>query len=141
MKKADILHRLISKAIDLILVGILSRLFVPFGLFAGALYILISDGFFKGQSIGKWLTGIRVIYQTSEEKERPCDFRESFIRNLPYGILVILSSLPYIGYLFLFIGFLFVLVETYFIYADDRGVRIGDIYADTTVIDDLSVSS
>ena len=36
------------------------------------------------------------------------------------------------------LGILFLLVEAYFVYADDHGIRIGDIYADTQVIDEAA---
>ena len=52
MKKADTLHRAIAKVIDFLIVGVLCL--IPLvGMWAAALYILISDGFFNGRSVGK----------------------------------------------------------------------------------------
>lgn len=138
MEKADIVHRVIAKAIDLILVGMMARL-LPFGILAAGLYILISDGFFQGQSIGKKLIGLRVVL-TAESQTKNCSFRHSIIRNLPYAVVIILGSIPIFGWFVIFpLGVVFLLLEAYFVYADDQGVRIGDIYAGTQVVDDAQV--
>lgn len=136
MKKGDSVHRGIAKAIDFVLVGALS-LIPRVGIFAGAIYILISDGFFNGQSIGKKLIRLRVVFEKEGEAEQPCTFRYSMIRNLPYAVVITLGSIPILGWFIIFpLGVLFALVEAYFVYADDEGIRIGDIYAGTQVIDD-----
>ncbi|MHB1662193.1 MAG: RDD family protein, partial [bacterium] len=67
-KKANILHRFIAKAIDLLIFGFLSEMFYPYGFLAGVLYILISDGFFDGESLGKRIVGLRVVMTIDEKK-------------------------------------------------------------------------
>lgn len=107
------------------------------GIFAAALYILISDGFFRGQSVGKKLVGLRVVLTDSGVEGKRCSFRRSVVRNLPYGFIVVFGSIPLFGlFIVLPLGVLFLMIEAYFVYADDRGIRIFDIYAGTQVIDD-----
>ncbi|MFH1017768.1 MAG: RDD family protein [Pseudomonadota bacterium] len=135
MKKADHLHRAIAKAIDFLLVGIAAKLSWA-GVLGGALYILIADGF-HGQSLGKRLIGLRVIVDDPPKTPHPALFRESILRNAVFGLLVVLSSLGLIlGTLFFVFLVVFVAAETYFIYMDDRGIRIGDIFAGTRVIEE-----
>lgn len=138
MKKGDSIHRAIGKSIDFLLVGSLSRFLPGFiGVVAGPLYILISDGFFRGQSVGKKLAGLRVVRTDAGKEGERCTFRRSIVRNLPYGVITLLSQIPIFGgFVVLPLGILFLLVEAYFVYADERGIRIGDIYADTQVIDE-----
>ncbi|MCB0307841.1 MAG: RDD family protein [Bdellovibrionales bacterium] len=135
MPRADQTHRFLAKAIDLILAGFLSKFVVPFGLFGGAIYLLISDGLFEGQSIGKRIMGLRVVVLKSGTELHPCTYKESLIRNLPYALILVLGSIPIIQIFFLLLGFLFTIIESYFIWADDHGIRIGDIYAETQVVD------
>ncbi|MFH1263298.1 MAG: RDD family protein [Pseudomonadota bacterium] len=136
MKKSDSVHRAIGKAIDFVLVGMLS-LIPRVGILAAGLYILIGDGFFNGQSVGKKLVGLRVVLADPGHEGERCSFRQSLIRNLPYAVIVVLGSIPIFGwFIVLPLGVLFLAVEAYFVWADDRGVRVGDIYAGTQVIDD-----
>lgn len=135
MLKADQIHRVLAKAIDLVLAGFLSRFVVPFGLFGAALYLLISDGLFDGQSIGKRIMGLRVVVLRDGLEHHKCSYKESLIRNMPYALLLILGSIPIIQIFFLLLGFLFMAIEAYFVWADDHGIRIGDIYAETQVVD------
>jgi uncharacterized RDD family membrane protein YckC len=138
VKKADSVHRAIGKAIDFVLVGVLS-LIPRVGILAAALYILISDGFFQGQSIGKKLVGLRVVLTEPGSEGKKCTFRQSLIRNLPYALVVFFGSMWTFGwFIVLPLGVFFLLIESYFVYADDFGVRIGDIYAGTQVVDDNS---
>ena len=91
------LNRFIARVIDLLIALILMKLFSPFGFYAGVTYLFISDGFSGGQSIGKYLLGVRVV---SRDSDRVNPFRLSILRNLPiviaYGVYVI----PYVGWFF-----------------------------------------
>jgi uncharacterized RDD family membrane protein YckC len=138
VKKGDNVHRAAAKGIDLVAVGVFSLL-PRVGILAAALYLLISDGFFRGQSIGKKLLALRVVLTEPGTEGRPCTFRRSMIRNLPYAIVVFLGSIPVFGwFIVLPLGVLFLLIEAYFVYADEQGIRIGDIYAGTQVIDETT---
>ncbi len=136
MKKADNVHRAIAKAVDFLIVGILSTVPSLVGVLAGALYILISDGFFEGQSVGKKLVGLRVYTGMKRGTPTSCTFRESMVRNLPYGVVFVLGSIPFLGWvLFFTVGLGVIGMEAYFAYSDDQGIRMGDIFADTHVVD------
>lgn len=96
-RQGDKLNRFIARFIDLLIALILLKLFSPFGFFAGLTYLLISDGFLKGQSIGKHLLGVCVVFRDSGGVN---PFRLSILRNLPivlaYGVYII----PYVGWFF-----------------------------------------
>lgn len=140
VKKSDTIHRAIGKAIDFVLVGVFAYL-PRVGIVAAGLYILISDGFFNGQSIGKKLVGLRVVLTEPGREGQKCTFRRSAVRNLPYAVVVVFGAIPIFGwFIVLPLGVLFMLIEAYFVYADDQGIRIGDIYAGTQVIDDTESS-
>ncbi len=131
--KANILHRFIAKAIDLLIFGFLSEIFYPFGILAGLLYILISDGFFNGQSLGKKLIGLRVIDVPGGNK---IEFKESIIRNFLLALALSFSLIPFIGYFLLFTAGLFIYgFEIYLIIKNPEGDRLGDRFAYTRVID------
>jgi uncharacterized RDD family membrane protein YckC len=139
MKKADSIHRGIAKTIDFVIMGILCTIPSVVGIAAACLYVLISDGFFKGQSLGKKLIGLRVVVTQGGDLDssRPCTFRESLVRNFPYAAVIVLGVFPFLGWLLFFtVGFLIIGIEAYFAYTDDRGVRLGDVFADTQVVDD-----
>lgn len=128
--KANLLNRFTAKFIDLLIVGALLKFLPPIGFLAGLTYLLISDGLFDGRSLGKKIIGLRVILI---EKDRGCSFRESIIRNLPFGIGYILFSIPWIGWIFPLLIFAF---EGLLIIGSETGARIGDELAKTQVMDD-----
>ena len=141
MKKADYIYRILAKAIDFLLVGPLATAGI-YGIFSAAIYLVISDGFFSGQSVGKKLIGLQVKVRLSGGDYRNCSFRESIVRNLLFGVIVILGSIPIIGpFIFLPIGVVLTLVEFYFIYVDPLGIRLGDIFASSQVFDAPRVKS
>ena len=78
-------------------------------------YYVFSEAFFAGKTIGKKLTGIRVI----QENGHGITFLSSFIRNF----LRLIDSLP-AGYV---VGILF-------IYGHPKHKRLGDIVAGTIVV-------
>ncbi|MHB8232853.1 MAG: RDD family protein [bacterium] len=132
-KKANILHRFIAKAIDLLIFGFLSEMFYPYGFLAGVLYILISDGFFDGESLGKRITGLRVIMTVGEKKP---EFKESIIRNSFFAAPLLFAFIPFVGYFLLVtIGIVVYAAEIYFIITSPEGERLGDRFAFTRVID------
>ena len=136
--KADLLERFIAKAIDMLITGALFAFPGPVGLLAGALYILISDGLGSGQSIGKRLVGLKAVSITPNAG--PCGFKESIIRNSPFGglilLYIIIGWIPYLGPLIVAIAAVVVAVlECALIYTDERGLRFGDRIAGTQVVE------
>ncbi|MEN2994202.1 MAG: RDD family protein [Thermodesulfovibrio sp.] len=122
--------RTIAKLIDLIVVLILWKIFHEVGIFLGIFYLLISDGLFKGCSIGKKLLRLRV---TNIEKQRNADFRDSILRNLPLALSLFFLSIPVIGWLICLMIFLF---EFIIMIGDSESKRLGDYLAKTSVIEE-----
>ncbi len=146
-QKANTLNRFIARFIDLLIVWTLLELIPKVGFFAGLTYMLIGDGF-EGKSIGKRLIGLRVILIREEIEdsssnavtttfEDNCNFKESIIRNFPFGIGYLLFNIPLIGWVFPLIIFAF---EGLLIIGNEKGMRIGDEIAKTQVIDNRKES-
>lgn len=129
------IYRLIAKGIDFFLVGVVHAYFDHvFTTLLALGYLLAADGFFKGQSLGKRIVGLDVTHVKNGQL-LACPFRESAIRNAPFALIMLLSTLPILGILFQFFGAAFIAIEVYFMYTDEEGIRIGDIYAKTRVSD------
>lgn len=128
--KADILYRVIARAIDFIIIGILFELIPKIGYFAGLIYLLIGDGLFEGRSIGKRLIKLKTVFVKTGG---PCSFRESIIRNSTFAVGYLLMSIPLIGFIFPLVVIVF---EVLLIIGSEKGMRLGDELANTQVIAD-----
>jgi uncharacterized RDD family membrane protein YckC len=130
--KAVILHRVIAKLIDFLLIAALRELLVPVGFYVGVTYLLIADGLFNGQSIGKRLVGLRTYLP---HKKKEASFRESIIRNIPLLVAYLFSFIPFVGWILfgVVIGF-----ELLLMIGNEKGLRIGDEMARTQVVDSES---
>ena len=137
MKRADSIHRVIAKVIDFVIVGVLYSFpgLTSIGILASLTYLLISDGLFHGQSVGKRLVGIKVIVEREDGGLLDCRFHESLVRNIPFALTVVLGSFLVLWFLFLPLAIIIVAGEAYFAYADEKGLRIGDVFAGTMVVD------
>ena len=124
----NLLSRTASKSVDFILVFAIMEALPSAGWLAGVLYVLISDGLWRGQSLGKKLTGLRVI----GPKGRPCDIKSSILRNATLGLGLFLFRIPLLGWLLLIAlaGFEFVTLI-----GSPEGKRFGDELAGTSVIE------
>lgn len=134
--KAEYLERFLAKFIDFLVMGALFMIPGFVGPLAGLTYLLISDGLGRGQSLGKRITGLRVVGLTTGA---PCDFRKSLTRNSPFAVLIIFFYLvgwiPYLGKLLEAAATLAVFgIEISLIYTDDLGARFGDRIARTLVV-------
>ncbi len=127
--KANTLNRYLAKFIDVLIAVGLSKLLPPVGFFAGLLYIIIADGFFEGQSIGKKLIGLRAIVLAEGKK---VGFREAIIRNIPFAIAYTLCLIPYVGWL---LAIIIIGLEGVLVIGNEKGLRIGDEIAKTQVVD------
>ncbi|MCS6293803.1 MAG: RDD family protein [Nitrospira sp.] len=127
--KAYVLNRFIAKLIDLFIVVAADEVAPPVGFLSGLAYILIADGFAGGRSIGKRLVGLQTMRLDVRET---AGFRESIIRNLPFGLAQLLFAVPYVGW----IGSAAVLAfESVLIVGNEHGRRLGDEVARTQVLD------
>lgn len=125
-----VFFRILAKLIDLIIVIILWKTFPNSGLFIGIFYLLISDGIFRGRSIGKKLLRLRVI---NTERNYHADFRDSIIRNLSIGAPLFFLIIPIIGWL---ICLFVIIIEFIITIGDKEQKRLGDFLAHTQVIED-----
>jgi len=126
--------RCIAKAIDLGIIVVLSIVLPsPAGVFLGFLYMLVHDGLFRGQSPGKKVCGLRVVFLKSD---RPCSIRESAIRNAPHGVATFFAIIPFWGWIVaILLGIPLVALEVYLMLTLENGGRLGDVMADTRVVE------
>ena len=129
MQKADRTTRAVAGFVDLLLIIGLARLPDVLGFLSASGYILIRDGLFQGQSVGKKLIGLRVV--TEGLPEGAPAYRESIIRNVPLAVAYILFLIPYAGWV---LGPLALGMECLVSVGDDQGMRIGDMLARTCVV-------
>ncbi len=129
MQKADLTTRIVAGFIDLLIIIGLTRLPDVIGFLSASGYLLIRDGLFERQSVGKKLIGLRVI--SSDDPEFVITYRESIIRNVPLVIAYILFLIPYAGWI---LGPAAFGIECLTALGDERGMRIGDMLARTSVI-------
>jgi uncharacterized RDD family membrane protein YckC len=129
MQKADLTSRAIAGFVDFLLVIGLSRLPDVLGFLSASGYLLIRDGLFQGQSLGKKLIDLNVV--TDDAPNNAATYRESLIRNSPLVAAYILFLIPYIGWI---LGLMAIGVECLVALGDERGMRIGDMLARTRVV-------
>jgi len=134
MQRADITTRAVAGLVDLLLVIGLTRLPDVIGILSAAGYILIRDGLFDRQSIGKKLIGLRVA--SLEDSGPAATYRESIIRNVPLALAYLLFFIPYAGWI---LGLIALGAEGLAALGDRAGMGIGDLLARTQVVLDISV--
>jgi uncharacterized RDD family membrane protein YckC len=131
-RRARYLARLVGKAADLIAAMSLWHIPGAAGVFASLFYLLMCDGFPGGRSLGKWLTGLKVVRIDREGM----DFPASLMRNLPVAAPFLLYLFPVIGpFLAYTVGIAILLIETYLGFYDPDGQRAGDTFAETLVVE------
>lgn len=130
LKNSNIFFRIIAKLIDFIILLILWNTFSDPGLLAGILYLLISDGLFKGKSLGKKFMRLKVI---NLESKKTGDFRDSVVRNLILALSLFFLKIPFIGWIIVFIVYT---LEFIIILGDSDSRRLGDYLAKTSVIEE-----
>ncbi len=132
--KADLTHRLLARFIDFLIGAAFCLVLYPVGVLMGATYIAIADGLFDGRSLGKRIIGLRVVRAADGG---PITFKDSLIRNCIYAIVYLFYLIPYLRWVLIpTVGLLIVAFEIYYLVVDPSGFRVGDLAADTQVIDD-----
>lgn|SRR5512144_1045566 len=135
--KADLTLRGLARLVDFALAFGLTQAGRELGPVLGVLYLLLADGFMHGQSVGKRLFGVRAMVLP---RRVPAGYRESFLRNAPFALVALFSVVPIAWLLVLLVGLPIVAFEGWMAWTDRLGVRIGDIFADTQVVDAKVVS-
>jgi uncharacterized RDD family membrane protein YckC len=136
--KADLTLRALARLVDLALAFAVAHVGREAGPALAALYLLTADGLMQGQSIGKRLFGVRVMVLPPRPATRgvPAGYRESVLRNAPFALAGLFYGLTLIGwFLLLVVGLPIVAFEAYMVWSDRLGIRIGDVFADTQVVD------
>lgn len=126
--------RCLAKTVDLCLLFLLSSLLPhPVGVLFGLIYVLIHDGIPRGKSLGKRIFHLQVV--DDESWESPCTLRQSAIRNAPFGVATFFGVIPLWGWLIaIILGLPLILIEIYLMATQEKGLRLGDVMADTKVI-------
>src|SRR5512146_179202 len=130
--KADLTLRGLARAADFTLAWVVAQSAPQVGPLLAALYLLVADGLLSGQSIGKKIFGVRTVVVP---RRAPAGYRESMLRNAPFALVAIFYAVPLLWPVLFVAGVPIVAFEAYMIYTDRLGVRIGDIFADTQVVD------
>lgn len=136
--KASLLLRGGARLVDLLIAWVLYNATGPAGVVVALLYLLFADGMLQGQSLGKKLFGVKVVYLPTRQGAR---HRDSVLRNSPFGLVIILGMMPELG-LRAFIGGCLVVgaIECVKVLRDPLGLRLGDLWANTQVTDGKVVS-
>jgi len=130
--KADLTLRGLARLVDLAIALSVTKIEVPIGPLLAVLYLLVADGLMNGQSVGKRLFGVRVVVVP---RRAPAGYHESLLRNAPFALVAVFWSVPLLWPVLLAAGLPIVAFESYMILTDRLGIRIGDIFADTQVVD------
>ncbi len=140
--KADLTLRGLARLFDLALALAVANAAGPLGPVFACIYLLTADGLLHGQSLGKRIFGVRaMVLQRGATRGRPAGYRESMLRNLPFALVGLFYGFTLIGWLMLFVAGVPILAfESWMVWADKLGIRIGDIFADTQVVDAKVVS-
>jgi uncharacterized RDD family membrane protein YckC len=131
--KASLLLRAGARFIDLLIAYALYRSTGPAGIVIALLYLLFADGMLQGQSLGKKLFGVKVVYLPTRQGAR---HRDSVLRNAPLGLVIILAMMPDLGAKAFIAGALVIGgIEAFKCWKDPLGLRLGDLWANTQVTD------
>ncbi len=133
-------HRYIAKLIDVILVLVIffvsKAVWSPLGPLLGCFFAAFQDSLGDGQSIGKKIIGLRTI---DESAGTSCSALGSAMRNLPLALVILFASVPILSVLVLFAATPFIILEIYLVFSLDTGVRLGDVMANTLIVEHLEI--
>jgi len=118
MKQPEVSRqRVLAWLIDALIVLGLTVLFQALGGLVSLVYILLRDGLFEGQSLGKRIIGLKVVAHKDRLK---CTFLDSIVRNLLWVIPIVNCVMGFTG--------------LHYLLHDARGRHWGDRLANTQVI-------
>lgn len=132
--------RVFAKVIDLAFVIFLGRTPIgSAGAVVGFLYSIMADAFeikhVKGQSFGKKILKIHVVGGNGNQA-LVARLKTSVLRNAPVGIVTFLMIIPMWGWILsLLIGIPLFLIELSLMIKADRHQRLGDVMAESVVLD------
>jgi len=133
-------HRCMAKVIDVILVLVVffvgKAVWGPLGPLLGAAFAAVQDSLGDGQSVGKKIIGLRTL---DEGTGTSCSALGSAMRNLPLALVILFASVPVIWVFVLFLAVPFMILEIYLVFSLDTGVRLGDVMANTLIVEHYEV--
>jgi uncharacterized RDD family membrane protein YckC len=130
--KADLWLRGLARGVDFLLAFALATLGHELGAILAVVYLLLADGLLHGQSPGKRLFGVRAMHIP---KRTPAGYRESMLRNADFALVALFFVVPLGWILLILVGLPIIAFESWMVWTDRLGIRIGDIFADTQVVD------
>jgi uncharacterized RDD family membrane protein YckC len=130
--KADLGLRGLARGVDFLLAFGLATLGHELGAILAVVYLLVADGVLHGQSPGKRLFGVRAMRIPDRT---PAGYKESFLRNAVFALVALFYVVPLGWILLLLVGLPIIAFESWMVWSDRLGIRIGDIFADTQVVD------
>ncbi len=136
--KADLVLRVLARLADFAVAFALGQVSLQVGPVLAAFYLLVADGLMNGQSIGKKVFGVRTVVVP---RRAPAGWHESALRNAPFALVAVFWTVPLLWPVLFVAGVPIVAFEAYMIFTDRLGIRIGDIFADTQVVDAKVLSS
>ena len=137
--RCSLVLRALGRLADLGVAWALSLAAGRAGLVVALLYLLLADGLFHGQSVGKRIFGVKAVFLPTRTDAR---FRDSTLRNAPLALVVVLRMMPEPLGLRAGLAGLLVIggVEAWKALRDPLGRRLGDVWAQTQVVDGKVVS-
>jgi len=135
--KADLTLRGLARATDFTIAFAMAQLGHEIGAVLAVIYLLVADGLVHGQSPGKRLFGVRAM---QIPRRVPAGYRESMLRNADFALVLLFYVVPLGWILLLLVGLPVIAFESWMVWTDRLGIRIGDIFADTQVVDGKVVS-
>ncbi len=130
--KADLWLRGLARGVDFLVAFGLATLGHELGAILAVIYLLLADGLLHGQSPGKRLFGVRAM---QIPRRAPAGYRESMLRNADFALVALFYVVPLGWILLLLVGLPIIAFESWMVWTDRLGIRIGDIFADTQVVD------
>ncbi len=132
--KASLVLRLGARIVDISVAWGLSVVCGAAGSVVALIFLLLADGMFQGQSVGKRIFGIKVMHLPTRSAAR---HRDSTLRNAPLALIILLDMMPPPLGAVVGLAGLFVIggVEALRVVRDPLGLRLGDTWAQTQVVD------
>ena len=133
------ISRALARTVDVLLAAALFLVLRWFGSFVGtvvaASYVLLQDGLGIGQSFGKRLFELRVV---DDATRLPCTLEQSVRRNVVGALTAFLLGFDVTRPLGVLVGAAAVGVEAYLFLVSGSGIRWGDVYSGTRVVETLT---
>lgn len=131
--KCSLLLRGLARGFDLAVAWGMFIIGERVGALAALLFLLFADGMLQGQSFGKRMFGVKVVFVPTRTPGR---YRDSVLRNAPLGLIVVLGMMPELGRYAFYAGVVVIGgIEAWKVWRDPLGLRLGDVWAQTQVVD------